>query len=82
MKSSLGIKILLIDKFGHFSCDLDYNSRTDVFRDVISLIINHCGPRRPQGTSGGHKVSASREAQASEAALVIDEFMMNYELVN
>ena len=23
-------------------------SRTDVFRDVISLIINQCDPRRPQ----------------------------------
>ena len=29
-----------IDKFGDFSCDIDYNIRTDVFRDVISLIIN------------------------------------------
>ena len=26
-----------IDKFGDFSWDIDYNSRTDVFRDVISL---------------------------------------------
>ena len=40
MTSSLLIKILKIDKFGDFSCDIDYNSRTDVFRDVISLIIN------------------------------------------
>ena len=33
---------LNIDKFGDFSCDTDYNGRTDVFRDVISLIINQC----------------------------------------
>ena len=36
MTSSLLIKILKIDKFGNFSCDIDYNSKTDVFRDVIS----------------------------------------------
>ena len=40
MSSSLHIKNLKIDKFGDFSCDIDYNIRTDVFRDVISLIIN------------------------------------------
>ena len=40
MTSSLHIKILKIDKFGDFSCDIDYHSRTNVFRDVISLIIN------------------------------------------
>ena len=40
MTSSLLIKILKIDKFGEFSCDIDYNSRTDVFRDVFSIIIN------------------------------------------
>ena len=71
MTSSLRIKILKIDKFGDFSCDIDYDSRTDVFRDVLSLIINQCDPRRPQDASGGHKVSASRAAQASEARLYI-----------
>ena len=71
MTSSLRIKILKIGKFGDFSCDIYYNSRTDVFRVVISVIINHCNPRRPQGASGGHKVSASRAAQASEARLYI-----------
>ena len=60
MTSSLRIKILKIDKFGDFYCDIDYNSRTDVFRDVISHIINQCDPRRQQGASGGHKVSTSR----------------------
>ena len=54
-----------------FSCDIDYNSRTDVFRDVISLIINQCDPRRPKGASGRHKVPASRAAKASEARLYI-----------
>ena len=67
MTSSLLIKILKIDKYGDFSCDIDYDSRTDVFRDVIYLIINQCNLRRPQGASGGHKVSASRTAQARKA---------------
>ena len=58
-----------IDKFVDFSREMDSNSRTDVFRDVISLIINQCDPRRPKGASGGHKVSASRATQASEARL-------------
>ena len=40
MTSSLRIKILKIDKFGDFSCDIDYNSRTDLFRDVINLPYN------------------------------------------
>ena len=40
-------------KFGDMSCDIDYNtsSKTDVFRDVISLRINQCDPRFPKGAS-------------------------------
>ena len=64
-------QFLKMDKFGDFSCDIDYNSRTDVFRDVISLIINQCDQMRPKGASGGHKVSACRAAQVSEARLYI-----------
>ena len=40
MTSSLSIKIFKNDKFCDFSYDIDYNSRTDVFGAVISLIIN------------------------------------------
>ena len=29
---------VIIDKFGDFSCDIDYNSKTDVFRVVIYFI--------------------------------------------
>ena len=71
-----------IDKFGDFSCDIDYNSKTDVFRDVISLIIKQCDSRRPKGASGGHKVSASRAAQASEARLYIYCDIVIYSGVN
>ena len=65
MTSSLSINILKTDKYFDFSSDIDFNSKTDIFRDVSSLIINHCDPRRPKG------VSASRAAQASEAGLYI-----------
>ena len=40
MTSLLRIKILKIDKFDYFSSDIDYNSKTDIFRDVIHHIIN------------------------------------------
>ena len=33
-------------KIDNFSCDIDYNSSTGVFRDVISFIINQCDHRR------------------------------------
>ena len=52
-----------------FSSDIDFYTKMDIFCDVISLIINQCDLRRPKGASGGHKVSASRGAQASEARL-------------
>ena len=70
MTSSLLIKILKIDKFGDFSSDIDFNNtKMDIFRDAISLIINLCASRRPKGASGGHEVSTSHAAQASEACL-------------
>ena len=70
MTSSLHIKLFKTDKFGDFSCDIDYNSRADVFRDVIYLIIDQCDHRRPKGAAGGHKVYASRAAQVCEARLL------------
>ena len=70
MTSSLRIKNFKIDKFGDFSSEIDFNTKMDIFRDVISLIINQCDPRRPKGASGGHEMSASRAAQASEAPCI------------
>ena len=78
MTLSLLIKILKIDKFGDFSCNIKYNSRTDKFRDVISHITNQCDHRRPKGASGGYKVFASRAAQASEARLYIYLYIYIY----
>ena len=36
---------------------------------MFSPLITQCDPRRPKGASGGHKVSVTRAAQASEARL-------------
>ena len=54
-----------------FSSDIDFNTKIDICRDVISLIFKQCDPRRPKGASGGHFVSTSRAAQASEARLIL-----------
>ena len=71
MTSSLLIKIFKIDKFGDFWRDIDFNTKMDIFRDVLFLIINQCALKRPKGASGGHQVPASRAAQASEARLYL-----------
>ena len=34
-----------IDKFGDFSSFIDFKTKTNIFRDDISLIINQCHPR-------------------------------------
>ena len=77
MTSSLLIKNFKNCKFGD-SCDIDYNSITEAFRDVIALIMNQCDPRRPNGASGGHKVSASRAAQESDALVFYKRASLAY----
>ena len=58
-------QILKIDKFCDFSSDIDYNSKTDIFRDVTSLINNQCEAGRLWQT----QCSPAAAAQASEARL-------------
>ena len=76
--SLLRIKNLKIDKFNYVSSDIDFNSKTDIFRDVISFIINQCEPRH---ASGGHKVSASRAAQASAKRACIYIYIYNHRVL-
>ena len=71
MSSSLLIKIFKIGKFCDFSCDIDYNSMTDVFRDVISLIINQCDPRRPKGTPRQTQSVRQPRSASKRSALVV-----------
>ena len=71
--------ILKIDKFGDFSSDIDFKTKMDIFRYDISLIqLTNVTSRRPKGASGGHEVSASRAAQASEARLYIYIYIYIY----
>ena len=70
MTSSLCIKILKIDKFGDFPCDIDYKSRTDVFRDVIPVIINQCDPRRLRGTQSVRQPRSASKRSAVESLLL------------
>ena len=67
LTSSLRIKNFKIDKFCDFSSDIDFDTKMEIFRDAISLMINQYSSRRPKGASGGHEVSASRTAQSSKA---------------
>ena len=72
MTSSLHIKILKIDKFGAFSCDIDYNSKRDVFRDGISLIINQCTPGDRREPPADTKCPpAAQRKQAKRACMYI-----------
>ena len=64
-------------KFSNFSSDIDYSSKTEVFRDIMCLIINQCESRRTKGGIRGHKVSANSAAQASEASLPL---LLKFEL--
>ena len=52
MTSSLLIKNLQIFTFDDFSSDIDFNTKADIFRDVISLVFNQCKPKRPKCSSG------------------------------
>ena len=70
MMSSLRSKNLQIDKFDDFSSDIDLNSKTYIFRDAISLIINQCEPSCPKGAFGEYKVSVNRAVQTSEKVIM------------
>ena len=60
-----------IYKFGDFSSDIDYNSKTDIFSGVIYFFIDQCEPRRPKGASGGHILSTSHAANKRSTLVYI-----------
>ena len=76
--TSSRIKNFKIDKFGDFSSEIDFKTKMDIFRDVISLIINQCDPRRPKGSSGGHEVSPSRDRKQAKRACT---YIYTYRLI-
>ena len=68
MTSSLLIKII------YFSSNIDYNSKTNVFRDVVYLIINECESRRLKDASGGRSIRQLRSASSQTALVFIQRF--------
>ena len=62
-----------------YLCDIDYNSRTDVFRDVISLINNQCDPRRPRAPPADKKCPPNvQRKQAKRACMFIYIYIYIY----
>ena len=62
-----------IDKFDAFSSDIDLNNNNNYYIHLYSAdSILICSSAL--SASGGHKVSASRAAQASEARLYVYNF--------
>ena len=47
--------IVIYDSFNKLLCDIDYNSRTDVFRDVIYLVIDQSDTGARIATPAGTK---------------------------
>ena len=80
MTSSLRIKIEKMTKSCDFSSDIDYNSKTDVFRDVIYLQLINVSLGFRRMPLADIKVSASRAAQASKARLYL--FINKYITIN
>ena len=69
MTSSLR-KNFKIDKFADFSSEIGLTLRWTYLEMLSPLQLTNVTSRRPKGASGGHEVSASRAAQASEARLL------------
>ena len=72
MTSSLLIKILKIDKFGDFSCDIDSNSRTDDLEMLSPLYLTNVtqGDRKEPQADTKCPPAAQRK-QAKRACIYI-----------
>ena len=58
-----------------FLCDIDYNSRTDVFRDVISLITKQCEPQATEGSL--RRTKCPPAAQRKQAKRACKQLIIN-----
>ena len=58
-----------IDRFSDFSGDIDYNSKTYVFRDVDNLIINQCKARLPKDFLADTKCPPAAQRKQANALL-------------
>ena len=82
MTLSLRIKNFKFDKFGDFLSDIDFKTKTDIFRDDISLIINQCHLQATEGSfRRTQSVRQPRSASKRSALVVIMQhkgFQPNY----
>ena len=72
MTSSLRIKNFKIDKFGDFSSEIGFNTKMDIFRDVISLIVDRREP--PADTKCP---PAAQRKQAKRACIYLYIYICN-----
>ena len=68
-------KNLQIDKFDGFVSDINYNSKTDAFRDVIYLMINRCDPRPKGFLMRTQNVRQPRSASKRNALVIFKNTM-------
>ena len=71
MTSSLRIKNFKIDKFGDFSSEIGFNTKMDIFRDVISLIINQCHLQATEGSLRQTRSVRQPRSASKRSALVL-----------
>ena len=71
MTSSLRIKNFKIEKFGDFSSEIGFNTKMDIFRDVISLIINQCHLQATEGSLRRTQSVRQPRSASKRSALVL-----------
>ena len=70
MTSSLRIKNFKIDKFGDISSEIGFNTKMDIFRDVISLTINQCHLQATEGSLWRTRSVRQPRSASKRSALV------------
>ena len=70
MTSSLRISNFKIDKFCAFSSEIGFNTKMDIFRDVISLIINQCHLQATEGSLRRTRSVRQPRSASKRSALV------------
>ena len=65
-----------IDKFGDFSREIGFNTKMDIFRDVISLIINQCHLQATEGSLRRTQSVRQPRSASKRSALVVNRNKM------
>ena len=72
---------LKIDKFGHFSSDIEFKTMMDIFRDDISRLINQCHPQATEGTLRRTRSVRQPRSASKRSALVYIYIHINRVLI-